>query len=256
LKQLRRLGAARRRRASGGFVVEGYRLLLRALEAGACVEAVYAAPSLFRGEGEAGLVERAHAAGAVVHEVAPAAFGAVSTQGRPDGLLAVVRRPPTRLDSLRPGPRPLILVAEGVERPGNLGTIVRSASAVGATALVACDPQTDVFHPRTVTASVGAVFRLPLAAAPGLEVAAWLRAHRIPAVIATPEASLAPWDVDLTGPVALVVGCEKHGLSSTWRAAGHAAVAIPMPGGATDSLNVAVAAGVLLVEAARQRSDG
>jgi TrmH family RNA methyltransferase len=253
LKQLRRLGAAQPRRASGGFVVEGYRLLLRALEAGACVEAVYAAPPLFRGGGEATLVERAHAAGAVVNELAPAAFGAVSTHGRPDGLLAVVRRPPTRLASLRPGAAPLVLVAEGVERPGNLGTIVRSASAAGATALVACDPQTDVFHPRTVTASVGAVFRLPLAAASGDEVAAWLCAHGIAPVVATPEATLAPWDVDLTGPVALVVGCEKRGVSPTWRGAGHAEVAIPMPGGATDSLNVAVAAGVLLVEAARQR---
>jgi RNA methyltransferase, TrmH family len=253
LKQLRRLGTARRRRAAGGFVVEGYRLLLRALDAGLRIEAVYAAPALYRGTGEAGLVARAAARGALVHEVAPAPFAAVAGQGRPDGLLAVVRRPPTGLERLPLGGTPLVLVAEGVERPGNLGTIARTACAAGATALIACDPQTDVFHPRTVTASVGAVFRLPVAACRSAEAAAWLRERGIAVVVATPDASAAPWAADLTRPVALVVGCEKRGVTAAWRAAADVEVAIPMPGGAMDSLNVAVAAGVVLVEAARQR---
>ena len=253
LKQLRRLGTARRRRAAGGFVVEGYRLLLHALDAGLRIEAVYAAPALYRGAGEAALVARAAAGGALVHEVAPTPFAAVAGQDRPDGLLAVVRRPPTELERLPVGGTPLVLVAEGVERPGNLGTIARTACAAGATGLIACDPQTDVFHPRTVAASVGAVFRLPVAACPSAAAASWLRGRGIAVVVATPEASAAPWDADLTGPVALVVGCEKRGVTAAWRAAADVEVGIPMPGGAMDSLNVAVAAGVVLVEAARQR---
>jgi RNA methyltransferase, TrmH family len=253
LKELRRLATARRRRASGWFVIEGYRLLGRALEAGAAVEDVYAAPALYRGAGERELVARAEQLGARIHEVAPGPFAAVAAQGRPDGLLAVVRRPATDLACLPVGARPLLLVTEGVERPGNLGTMARTACAAGATGLVVCDPQTDVFHPRTVTASVGAVFTLPVAVARGVDTLAWLRERGIAVVAATPDGGTAPWDADLAGPAALVVGCEKRGLGDAWLDAADVRVGIPMPGEAMDSLNVAVAAGVLLVEAVRQR---
>ena len=255
LKQVRRLGTVRRRRAVGGFVVEGYRLLRRALDAGVVVEALYVAPALFRGCGEVVLVARAEATGAPVFEVAPGPFAAVATAGRPDGLLAVVRRPPTGLARLPLEGTSLVLVAEGVERPGNLGTIVRSASAAGATGLIACDPQTDLFHPGTVTASVGAAFRLPLAACRSAEAAAWLRERGVAVVVATPDADTAPWDVDLTGPTALVVGCEKRGVSEVWHREAEAEIGIPMPGEAVDSLNVAVAASVVLFEAVRQRAN-
>lgn len=254
LKHLRRLGTPRQRRRAASFVVEGYRLLGRALDAGATIEAVYACPELFLGQGEASLVDRAARLGAEIHEVAAAPFASLASQRRPDGLLAVVRRRPTGLAALRPsGATPLVAVAEAVERPGNLGTIVRTACAVGATGLVCCDPQTDVFHPRTVSASVGGVFRLPLAVAAAAETVAWLRAHRIRIVVASPVGSLPPWGADLAGPVAVVFGCEKRGVTSTWLDAADDVVGIPMPGEAMDSLNVAVAAGVVLFEAARQR---
>jgi RNA methyltransferase, TrmH family len=253
LKELRRLGTARRRRASGGFVIEGFRLLRRAFDAELHVEAVYAAPALFLGDGEHELVARAAALGVPVHEVAPGAFAKVAAQRRSDGLLAVVRRPPTDLARLPTGTIPLLLVTEGVERPGNLGTIARTACAAAATGLLVCDPQTDVFHPGTVTASVGAVFRLPVAVCTSGDGIAWLREREIAIVAATPGAALAPWDVDLAAPVALAVGCEKRGLGAAWLEAADARVGIPMPGETVDSLNVAVAAGVLLVEAARQR---
>jgi TrmH family RNA methyltransferase len=255
LKHLRRLETPRRRRQAARFVIEGYRLLGRALEAGASVETVFAAPELFLGEGEAALVEQARRAGAEVHEVAAAPFAAIAGQRRPDGLLAVVRRWPTDLARLRPvaGPPPLVVVAEAVERPGNLGTIVRTACAAGATGLVACDPQTDLLHPKTVTASVGAVFRLPVAASSTAETLAWLREHGLRIVVASPAGDVPLWRAELTGPVALVLGCEKRGVSSAWLEAADEIVAIPMPGEAMDSLNVAVAAGIVLFEAARQR---
>ena len=175
LKELRRLATARQRRAAGRFVVEGYRLLRRALESGVEVEEVFFAPPLFLGDGEPELVARAHARGAAVHEVAPELFAAVAGNGRLDGLLAVERRPATELAGLPVVSAPLLLVAEAVERPGNLGTMVRTACAAGATGLVVCDRQTDAFHPRAVTASVGAVFRLSIAVTSTPDAIAWLR---------------------------------------------------------------------------------
>jgi len=252
LKDLRRQ-AARPGRARGTVLVEGYRLLLRAVEADASVESVYAAPGLFAGGDAGALVDRAERRGARVVELGRAAFAAVSSQTRPDGLLAVVRRPSTSLAELPVGDLPLVVVCEGVERPGNLGTIVRTASAAGATALVACDPQADVFQPKTVSASVGAVFRVPIAVAASEAAIAWLRDRGIAIAVATPDGDVEPWAADLRGPAALVVGCEKRGVSRAWLEAADVRVGIPMPGGGPDSLNVGVAAGVLLVEAARQR---
>ena len=250
LKDLRRHA---RRRDGATFVVEGYRLLRRALDAGIEIETLFAAPELFVGPGERAIVARAARSGAEVVELGPAAFASIATQGRPDGVLGVARKPPTALRRLDPGPRPLVLVAERVERPGNLGTIVRAACAAGATGLIACDPQTDLFHPKTLNASVGAVFHLPLALAPASAAIPWLRERGISIVVATPDARTPVWSANLARPVACVVGCEKHGVTDAWAEAVDELVAIPMPGRAMDSLNVAVAAGIVLFEAARQR---
>ena len=255
LKELRRL-AARPGRARGTVLVEGYRLLLRAVEAGAAIDTVYAAPELFAGPDASVLVERAERAGARVVGLGAAAFAAVAASGRPDGLLAVVRRPSTALACIPPANAPLVAVCEAVERPGNLGTIVRTACAAGATGLVACEPQVDVFHPKTVTASVGAVFRLPVAVASASGTLAWLHKGGLAVAVATTDGDVAPWEADLSGPTALVLGSEKRGVSRTWLDAADVRVGIPMAGEGPDSLNVAVAAGVLLVEAARQRLAG
>jgi len=252
LKELRRQ-TARPGRARGTVLVEGYRLLLRAVEAEADVETVYASPGLFAGPDAAALVDCAERQGARVVELGRAAFAAVSSQTRPDGLLAVVRRPSTSLAHLRLDGVPLVVVCEAVERPGNLGTIVRTANAAGATALLACDPQVDVFQPKTVSASVGGVFRLPVAVASSEAAIAWLRERAVAIAVATPNGDVEPWAADLRGPTALVLGSEKRGLSGAWLEAADARIGIPMAGGGPDSLNVGVAAGVLLVEAARQR---
>ena len=249
LKAVRRLA---RRRDRGSFLIEGHRQLRRALAANATLRDVYSAPELHLGDEDAGLVALAERRGARVVEVAAAAFRSVSGGVRPDGLLAVVERWPTTLSSL-PRPRsPLLLVAQGIERPGNLGTMIRTACSSGATALVVCDASTDVFHPDTVRGAVGALFDVPVAECETDDALPWLREHGVRVVVATPDARRAVWDVDLTGPVAVVVGSERHGVSECWRHAADEALAIPMPGPA-DSLNVAVAAGVVLFEAVRQR---
>jgi RNA methyltransferase, TrmH family len=252
LRQLRRLGLPRHRRDSASFVVEGFRLVRRALDAHAPLRALYAAPALFRGDGERELVARARGAGVIVHTLGPEAFASVARQAQPDGLLALVARWPTRLDGLRHDGG-LLLVAEAVERPGNLGTIMRTTCAAGASGLVLADPQTDPFHPKAVIASVGAIFHLPIAVADRVEGIRWLRRRGARIVVAAPDARTCPWDVDLTGSVALVVGCEKRGVSNGWLEAADDLVGIPMPGPAMDSLNVAAAAAVVLFEAMRQR---
>jgi TrmH family RNA methyltransferase len=252
LKAVRRLA---RRRDRSLFLVEGYRQVRRALEAGAPLREVYVAPSLFLGETDAELVVLAERRGACVVELAPSAFRTISGGMRPDGLVAVAERWTTALGALELGACPLLLVAEGVERPGNLGAIVRTACSAGATALVACDAGTDPFHPDTVRGSVGTLFHLPVAACSSRDAIAWLADRDVAVVVATPDGAHAHWEVDYTRPVALVVGSERHGVSEAWREAADETVSIPMPG-PSDSLNVAVAAGVVLFEAARQRLEG
>jgi TrmH family RNA methyltransferase len=252
LKAVRRLA---RRRDARVFLAEGHRQLRRALEAHAVVRDVLVAPELYLGAADAELVWLAERRGARVVELSEPAFRSISCGARPDGLLAVIERWTTALVALPVSPSPLMLVAQGVERPGNLGTIVRTACSSGATGLVACDMRTDVFHPDSVRGSVGTLFHLPVAECATQKALPWLREHGIGVVVATPEAERPFWAADLAGPVALVVGSERHGVSDTWRAAADELVTIPMPG-PSDSLNVAVAAGIVLFEAVRQRRNG
>jgi len=223
-----------------------------ACAAGSGILELYVAPDLLRGGRDADLVEDAARLGAVVVEVGSEAF-ATLTDRRPDGLLAVVERPSTALDRLEPPREALVVVAVAIERPGNLGAIARTACAAGADALVVADPRADVFHRDTIRGSVGAVFRLACAAAPSPVVLEWLRERRTRIVATSPSAGAPYWGASYRGPVAVVLGCERHGLPSAWLEAAAERIAIPAHG-PVDSLNVAVAAGVVLCEAARARS--
>jgi TrmH family RNA methyltransferase len=250
LKAVRRLA---RRRDQSVFVVEGHRQLRRALESRAVVREVFASPELFLGDLDVELLGLAEQCGARVVEVGGAAFRSISLGSRPDGLLAVVERWSTALSALPVASPPLLLIAQGVERPGNLGTIVRTACSSGATGLVACDVHTDVFHPDAVRGSVGTLFHVPVAQCATEDALPWLQEHGVAVVVATPDAPRPFWSVDLERPVALVVGSERHGVTDAWREAADDTIGIPMPG-PSDSLNVAVAAGIVLFEAVRQRS--
>ena len=213
-----------------------------------------AAPELFLGGQDAELVALAAGRGARIVELGPAAFRSLSGAVRPDGLAAVVERPATRLDRLRPPTGPLVLATDALERPGNLGTTARTACCAGADALLVCDGRTDPFHPEAVRGSVGTVFGLAVAECGSEEAIAWCAERRVRVVVASPEADRPYWLADYTGAVAIVVGSERHGVGEAWRAAAAETVAIPHAGPA-DSLNVAVAAGIVLFEAVRQRAD-
>jgi TrmH family RNA methyltransferase len=244
VKRLRRV--LRNGRREGVFVVHGYRALRRAIDAGAPLRELYAAPELFLGNDDAALVERA---GVPVTLLSADVFRSLSRLPRPDGLLGLVERRPAPLETLPTSG--LIVVAEAVERPGNLGTIVRTACGAGAAALVAADPRTDLFHPETVHASVGTIFDLPVAAASTADAIAWWPGR---VVVATPDGRKAHWEADYgkAEGTAIVVGNERAGVSDAWLARADETVGIPLPGPA-DSLNVAVAAAVVLFEALRSR---
>ncbi len=254
VKALVRLRDRRDRDREGKFLIEGYRELLRAAQAGYPITELYVCPPLFQGVNEPALIYRLRDAGAQVIELAEGLFRKAAYRDRPEGLLGVAPQRRRRLDDLGlpAGGTPLLLVAEAIEKPGNLGTMLRSADAAGAAGLIVCDPCTDLFNPNVVRASTGTLFTVPVAEAAPDETLAWLRARGIRILAATPHARRRFTEVDLTGPVALVVGAEQYGLSERWLAACDLPVRIPMLGVA-DSLNVATATALLLFEAVRQR---
>lgn len=253
IKQLVRLRSRRERDRTGRFLIEGYRELRRALESDVALEELYSCPELYLGGDEGRLVALAGRRGASLFEVTEAPFRKASYRDRPEGLLAVARQFDTGLDGLRPGADPLLLVAESIEKPGNLGTMLRTAEAAAAGGLIVADATTDPFNPNVVRASLGTLFRVPLAVSPTLEARRWLEAIGCRVVAATPAAATAYYEADLRGTVAIVIGSEQYGLSDVWLDGADERVRIPMPG-SVDSLNAAMAAGILLFEAVRQRS--
>lgn len=252
IKEAAALYDRKERDQTGLFLIEGYREILRALQGEVQIEALFFAPSLFLGVNESALLEEASKKGANLYECDGKIFGKLSYRDRPDGLVAVAKQMKRSLQSLQPSKTPLFVVAEAIEKPGNLGTILRSADAVKADGVIVCDRCTDIYNPNVVRASTGTLFTLPVVEASTEEVLAWLRAHKILVVSATPHATLEFTQADLTKPLAIAVGTEQLGLSKTWLSAADLQVRIPMLGVA-DSLNVATATTLLLYEALRQR---
>lgn len=252
VKQVVRLRDRRHREREGLMLVEGREELALALAGGARPQTLYVCPALVD-EGHGPLLTQARAAASEVIEVSQPVFEKMAYRDNPDGWLAVVPAVRRGLDDLPGGERPLYLIAEAVEKPGNLGALLRSADAAGATGVIVCDPTTDINNPNVVRSSRGTLFTVPVAEASADEAFAWLRARAIPIVAATPQASQAYTEADLTGPVAIAVGTEHEGLSAAWLAQASVQVRIPMRG-QVNSLNVATAATLLMYEAVRQRT--
>ena len=251
IKRLVRLRTRRERDRSGRFPVEGYRELRRAAAAGITVETLFVCPDLYLGENENALVSDLRSAGTEIVDVSEEAFRKAAYRDRPEGLLGVAATFDVSLDRLDLPPDPLLLVVEAIEKPGNLGTMLRTAEAAGADAVVVADATTDVFNPNVVRASLGTLFTVSLAVATSDESRRFLDDRGIRTVATTPDASTPHTEADLTGPVAVVVGSEQYGLTADWLDG--ETVVIPMPG-SVDSLNAAMAAGIVLFEALRQRT--
>ena len=252
-----RIGAAvalRERRArdeTGLTLVDGVRELGRAIAAGATVHEVFideagVDPSALE------VVGAARAAGATITPVAPAVLHRLAYGDRAEGLVATVGIPDLSLAGLEVSRDALVVVLEGVEKPGNLGAVLRSADGAGADAVILADQRTDPFNPNAIRASLGTIFALRLASGTAAEVRAWLDGAGLRTLAARVDAAATYTDADLRGGIALVLGSEADGLSDAWSGDGVAGISLPMLGIA-DSLNVSITAAVLLYEARRQR---
>ena len=252
VKRVVKLRQRRQREREQAFLIEGFRELTRAMEGQFPVQELYVCPELYLGDNEPALVEEVVARGADCFEVTRALFEKMAYRDRPEGLLAVAPIADWGLDRLDVSGAPLFVVATSIEKPGNLGTILRCADAAGARGVIVCDQVTDIFNPNVVRASIGNLFTVPVAVAPTDDLLAWLRKNKIRSIATSPYATTCYYDANLAGPVAMVLGSEQYGLTEEWLAEADASVMIPMAGRA-DSLNVAMATAVLLFEASRQR---
>lgn len=236
------------------FLIEGYRELLRAYEGRAKIETLYICPSLFLGENEGVLIDSFQQQGAEVLECSPEVFEKISYRDRPDGLLALAKQTPLSLDQLQfKNKAPYFILAVQIEKPGNLGTILRSADAVGADAVFVVDHVTDIYNPNVVRASVGTLFTQPVIQVDSDEIYSWLKANEIQIVASSPDAKRVYTEADFSKPTALLVGSEQYGLEDHWFEKADFSVSIPMKG-AADSLNAATSTTVLLYEILRQRT--
>jgi TrmH family RNA methyltransferase len=243
----------RQRRRQGLFLIDGGREISRAIDAGIELDEVFVCLALCGGDdAECGrLLGRLATMPVRQTEVSSAVFERLAFGQRTEGIVAVARPPQTMLDDLRLPACPLVAVLEGVEKPGNIGAVLRSADAAGVSALIVADGGTDLYNPNTIRASLGTIFSVPVRTAAAAAVRDWLSSRRIPIFAARVDAATDYTDVDLTGPAAIVLGSEASGLSSVWTTDA-TPIRLPMQG-AADSLNVSATAAVLFYEVVRQR---
>lgn len=252
VKALAKLKKRSERDKQGVFLIEGYRPITRALTAGFGFSQIYYSPEWFLGINEEKVLEDAAKTGAELVRIGKEAFLKIAYRERPEGLLGIGKQWHTGLESLKLSENPFLIVVEAIEKPGNLGTILRSADATGAEAVIVCDAVTDLFNPNVVRASTGVMFTTPTVVTDSESTINFLRARGIKTLAATPAAKKLYTDVDMTGPIAIVMGSEQFGLTDTWLDDCDIPVRLPMAGIA-DSLNVSAATVALAYEAVRQR---
>jgi TrmH family RNA methyltransferase len=252
IKAAARLRDRQGRNDQGRIVIDGVREIRRAIESGVEVTELFYFPGLAGGAEHMELLEAAEATGAELIEVSPQVMEKLAYGARVEGAVAVAAAPHRALADLQPGEDALVAVVEGVEKPGNLGAILRTADAAGVAALVVADGGTDLYNPNAIRASLGAIFTVPVAAATCPATLEWLRQHGFRIIAARVEGAINYARADFRGRTAIVLGSEAKGLSELWRGADVAAVSLPMLG-RVDSLNLSAAAAVLFYEALRQR---
>lgn len=248
------------RRKAGVFVVEGQREIMHCISAGLEIETIFYCPEIMN----AGDREDLHRSNAdvdaqsllnkakTIFEVTTNVYDKIAYRGGTEGIMAVVNTPIHSLTELPIEGAPLYVVLEKVEKPGNLGAILRSADAAGATGVIVCDPLTDLYNPNLIRSSIGAIFTVPVATCTSEECILWLKSHGVTILTAQLQDSHLYYDTDMRRPTAIVMGTEATGLTPQWREAADAHIRIPMLG-RLDSLNVSVSAAILLFEAVRQR---
>ncbi|MBI1795155.1 MAG: RNA methyltransferase [Chloroflexi bacterium] len=235
----------KQRRQDGLMLVEGFDEIALALSAGYKPHTLLAAPELATRQIDFSAAENI--------SVTRAVFEKISYRDNPDGWLAIFPIPKISLDDLKLSPSPLIVVAESVEKPGNLGAILRTADAARVDALIVCDARTDIYNPNVVRASRGTLFTVPTVEASNQDALSFLRRNGTRILAASPQADSLYTTQDLRGPLALAVGSEDEGLTDFWLGRADVKVKIPMTG-KVNSLNVSIAAALIIYEAVRQRT--
>lgn len=237
------------RRKAGLFVVEGRRELMHCIEQGFQIDTVFWCPAVEVGTEPMPAIPQ----GVRQFEVSKEVYEKVAYRGSTEGIVAEVRVKPLSLSSLKLPENPLVVVVEKVEKPGNLGAILRSADAAGVDAVIVCDPLTDLYNPNLIRSSVGGIFSVPFVACNSTECIEFLKQRGIQILTAQLQDSHLYYDTDMRQATAIVMGTEATGLTDQWRLAADAHIRIPMLG-RIDSLNVSVSAAILMYEAVRQRS--
>jgi len=253
VKHVVKLRQRSHRDEAGQMLVEGYRECKRALDNGYQPEMLFFCEELYlKNLNEPEIVRQCQERGAELYACSKPVFEKMAYRERPEGLLIVGPQCSRKLADLQLPEHALVVVAESIEKPGNLGTILRSADAAGVHAVIVCDRCTDIHNPNVVRASTGTLFSLPVVEAESDEAIAYLKERGFCILATTPHTEKLHSEVPLTGNVAIVVGTEQYGLTEKWMTAADFRVRIPMFGLA-DSLNVSAATTILLFEAVRQR---
>ncbi len=247
IKKAQALREARERREQGMTIIDGAREIKRAFEAGIILTQVF----YVKGRQEA-LLKQLQVKKIEFVEVSSHVMEKLAYGERHEGIIAVIKTPFSSLKDLKLSTQPLVVVLESLEKPGNLGAVLRTCDGVGVEAVLVCDPKTDVYNPNVIRSSTGVIFSIPVVCATSLEIASFLKSRKIKICASLPAAQKLYTQADFKGAWAIVLGSEDQGLSDHWLALADVTVKIPMNGRA-DSLNVSISAAIILYEALRQR---
>ena len=240
------------RNDQGRIIIDGFREIGLALASGIEVAELFYFPELCRDEAHTELLSAAHAAKVSLLEVTPPVMEKLAYGQRVEVVVAVAATPQRTLADLRLGDSALVSVVEGVEKPGNLGAILRTADAAGVSALIVADGGTDLYNPNAIRASLGAIFTVPVASAASAATLDWLRQHHFRIFAARVDGTTIYTDANYTGRTAILLGSEAHGLTDLWQSADIKPIRLPLLG-QIDILNLSATAAVLFYEALRQR---
>ena len=253
IKNLVKLRERKHRDRQKLFIVEGLREIEHAIKADYKIETIYFCPDFFSPDTHSAFIDHLRRCGKYsLVRLSKGAFVKASMREGPDGIIGIGYQQSHSLDELSSNKNSLILVLEGIEKPGNLGAILRSADGAGADAVILVDCVLDIYNPNAIRTSQGLVFALPVVCAQKKELTAWIAKHSIQVIATSPDTETCHWSVNYTKPTAIIIGSESLGLSEYWLQSAHQCIRIPMAGSA-DSLNVAAAAAVCLYEVSRQR---
>lgn len=253
IKEAVALREVKARRENHLTLIDGIREIYRAYNAGVQIDKIFFCPDLIQGKEEYDLLGLLKQRQVKTIEVIASVFEKIAYGQRLEGLVAISRIPQKSLSDLKPSGNSLYVIAEGLEKPGNIGAILRTCDAAGVEGLLLVDTKTDLYNPNVIRASTGTVFSVPTAIADNEAITSFLERYKIKTCGLFPESVKNYTDVDLSGPTAIILGSEDKGLSEFWRKKADMNIRIPMKGKA-DSLNVSVCAAIVIYEAMRQRS--